>query len=84
MLCLIFRVRDEDSKHRVGTKINAYLVQNRAHEPFLKTLTLERPGFLLWPLECVHKITPFSPFWDLSAKDLINKRYVKPLYLQYT
>ncbi|KAK5649067.1 hypothetical protein RI129_003959 [Pyrocoelia pectoralis] len=74
-LCLIFRVRDKNNVHQVNTKINLYLVHRRNEAPYLKSLKLETPGILLWPLEIVHKITPTSPFWDLSAKDLIMKRF---------
>ncbi|KAF5283885.1 hypothetical protein FQA39_LY04705 [Lamprigera yunnana] len=74
-LCLVFRVRDKKNRHQVNTKINLYLVRRKNNEPFLHSLKLEPPGLLLWPLEIVHKITPNSPFWDLSAKDLIMQRF---------
>ncbi|XP_017777629.1 PREDICTED: G protein-activated inward rectifier potassium channel 3-like isoform X2 [Nicrophorus vespilloides] len=74
-LCLIFRIRDDNMRYAIGTTINAYLVQSRVEEPFLKSVTLEPFGLLLWPLEIVHKITPSSPFWDLSAKELITKQF---------
>uniref|UniRef100_A0A1Y1NKS0 Inward rectifier potassium channel C-terminal domain-containing protein n=1 Tax=Photinus pyralis TaxID=7054 RepID=A0A1Y1NKS0_PHOPY len=74
-LCLIFRLRDKKNLHRVNTKVNLYLVHRRNEAPYLKSLKLEPPGILLWPLEIVHKITPTSPFWDLSAKDVITKRF---------
>ncbi|XP_065168752.1 G protein-activated inward rectifier potassium channel 3-like isoform X1 [Atheta coriaria] len=74
-LCLIFRVRDENGRYAIGTTVNAYLVQSRPEEPFLKSLALEKTGLLIWPLEVVHKITPSSPFYDLSAKELITKRF---------
>lgn len=74
MLCLIFRIRDDRKKYEFHTKVNAYIVQNRMEEPFLKTIKLEPIGILVWPLDVVHKITETSPFWDLSARDLILKR----------
>lgn len=74
-LCLVFRVRDKNNQHQVNTKINLYLVRRRNEEPYLQSLKLEPTGLLLWPLEVVHKITNQSPFWDLSAKDLILKRF---------
>ncbi|KAF5307534.1 hypothetical protein FQR65_LT06890 [Abscondita terminalis] len=74
-LCLIFRVRDKNNQHQVGTKISLYLVRRKNEEPYLQSLQLEPTGFLIWPLEVVHRITPKSPFWNLSAKDLILKRF---------
>lgn len=68
-------MRDENNKHRVKTTISAYLVETDKQEPFMKMLTLESPGFLIWPLEIVHPIVKSSPFWDLSAKDLITRRF---------
>lgn len=71
----MFRVRD-NNKHVIGTNITAHLVEHRDGEPHLRTITLESYGLLIWPLEIVHRITSESPFWNLSAKDLITKRYV--------
>ncbi|XP_017777638.1 PREDICTED: G protein-activated inward rectifier potassium channel 3-like [Nicrophorus vespilloides] len=74
-LYFIFRLRDENRRFAVGTAINVYLVQSRVEEPFLESMQLEPLGILIWPLEVVHKITPTSPFWDLSAKELITKSF---------
>lgn len=74
MLYLIFRVRDEDNRHVVGTTIDAYIVENKEHEPVLYSIALDPPGVLIWPLDVVHRINPTSPFWDFSAKDLIYKK----------
>lgn len=72
----MFRVRD-NNKHVIGTNIMVHLVQHLDDgEPKLKTITLEPYGILIWPLEIVHKITEESPFWNLSAKNLLAKRYV--------
>lgn len=73
----MFRVRDNGYRHIIGTSITAHLVQFCDEELALKTVPLEPYGLLIWPLEIVHKITPSSPFWNLSAKDLITKRYLK-------
>ncbi|CAG9764532.1 unnamed protein product [Ceutorhynchus assimilis] len=74
-LCLIFRVRDYDMRYECHTKIVAYLVKERGGELSLKVLKLEPTGILIWPVEVIHKIDETSPFWDLSAKDLILKRF---------
>ena len=31
--------------------------------------------FFIWPTTLIHKITPESPFYDMSAKDFLKKRY---------
>ncbi|XP_060527520.1 G protein-activated inward rectifier potassium channel 3-like isoform X2 [Cylas formicarius] len=74
-LCLIFRVRDCDKRHEAQNKIVAYVVENHARELSLKLLTLQPTGILIWPIDVVHKIDRFSPFWDISAKDLMVKRF---------
>ncbi|KAJ8962842.1 hypothetical protein NQ318_001242 [Aromia moschata] len=74
-LCFIFRVRDTANKFESLTKISAYLVQKRNDELYLKCLKLESVGLLIWPVEVVHRITKDSPLWDLSAKDLILKKF---------
>lgn len=79
----MFRVRDKGNKHRIGTNITAHLVQYRDEEPCLKTIALEPYGILIWPLEVIHKITANSPFWNLSAKDLITKRYAFFVILKF-
>uniref|UniRef100_A0AAR5P511 Uncharacterized protein n=1 Tax=Dendroctonus ponderosae TaxID=77166 RepID=A0AAR5P511_DENPD len=74
-LCLIFRVRDYDMRYECHTNIVAYLAEERAGELSLRALKLEKPGILIWPVEVIHKIDKSSPLWDLSAKDLILKRF---------
>ncbi|XP_023310516.1 G protein-activated inward rectifier potassium channel 4 [Anoplophora glabripennis] len=74
-MCLIFRVRDSANKYECLTTMSAYLVQKKRGELFLKSIKLEPAGILIWPVEIVHRINDNSPFWDLSAKDLILKRF---------
>ncbi|XP_030762646.1 G protein-activated inward rectifier potassium channel 3-like [Sitophilus oryzae] len=74
-LCLIFRVRDCDRRYECHTKIAAFVAVRGPTAPKLQELKLEPPGILLWPLDVRHKIDSKSPFWDLSAKDLIFKRF---------
>lgn len=82
VLCLMFRVGDRRRAHIVGTKVRAYLMETRNTsqgeylENFQTPLKLEPHGLLLWPLTIVHKITPTSPLYDMSARDLLLKKYV--------
>lgn len=66
-------------RYECHTKIIAYLAEERAGELSLKVLKLEPTGILIWPVEAIHKIDESSPFWDLSAKDLILQRYIIPI-----
>ncbi|GLV40098.1 Inwardly rectifying potassium channel 2 [Carabus blaptoides fortunei] len=80
-LCLMFRVEDKRRAHIVGTQLKAYLMETRRTsqgeylENFQTPLKLEPHGLLLWPLTVVHKITPASPLYDLSAQDLLLKKF---------
>ncbi|XP_050307425.1 ATP-sensitive inward rectifier potassium channel 11-like isoform X2 [Anthonomus grandis grandis] len=74
-LCLIFRIRDYDLRYRCHTKIVAYVAEEKGGELTLKVLKVNPPGILIWPLDVIHKIDESSPFWDLSAKDLIMQRF---------
>ncbi|GJQ78531.1 hypothetical protein Trydic_g11645 [Trypoxylus dichotomus] len=85
-LCLIFRVRDEDSRHAIGTTITAYILRKdrETGEPYLENIPLEPYGFLIWPLEIVHKITPTSPLWDVSSYNLLSDKFEIIVTLQGT
>lgn len=79
-MCFIFRVRDKNGKHRVGTNIKAYYIKktfNENNELILGNfvqLKLNHYCLLIWPLEIVHEITSESPLWNVSAEDLIADR----------
>ncbi|XP_044745837.1 G protein-activated inward rectifier potassium channel 2-like [Coccinella septempunctata] len=74
-LCLIFRTRDPSRKYEFQNSIRAFLIKMRNGDYLLKTLKLEPIGIILWPTEIVHRITETSPFWDLSAKDLVSRKF---------
>ncbi|KAK9744452.1 Inward rectifier potassium channel C-terminal domain [Popillia japonica] len=85
-LSLICRVRDEDSRHAIGTSITAYILRKdkATSEPYLENIPLEPYGFLIWPLEIVHKITPTSPLWDVSSYNLLSDKFEVIVTLQGT
>ncbi|KRT86729.1 hypothetical protein AMK59_2176 [Oryctes borbonicus] len=85
-LCLIFRVRDEDSRHAIGTIITAYILREdrESRGPYLENIPLEPYGFLIWPLEVIHKITPASPLWDVSSYNLLSAKFEVIVTLQGT
>lgn len=82
-LCLIFRVCDVKQCHIIGTHITAYwFVERRSLEGeklqrFQHSLKLENNGkaFVIWPITVAHVIDSTSPLYDLSAKDLLEKRF---------
>ncbi|KAL3289124.1 hypothetical protein HHI36_003563 [Cryptolaemus montrouzieri] len=74
-LCLIFRTRDPSAKYGFQNNIKAFLIKMRDGECLLKSIELESTGMIIWPTEIVHKITKTSPFRDLSAKDLVSRRF---------
>lgn len=82
-LCLIFRVADFRQEHSIDSKIRAYLFEEKITTEGERVgksqqrLKLENNGrvFLIWPQTVCHYIDKTSPFYDMSARDLIQKRF---------
>ncbi|XP_026475088.1 inward rectifier potassium channel 2-like [Ctenocephalides felis] len=82
-LCLMFRVCDPRYTHIICSDIKAYLLENKLTpegerlKSYQSPLRLESDGhlLLLWPVAVVHVIDEDSPFYDLSAKDLLEKKF---------
>lgn len=82
-LCLVFRVCDIKQCHIIGTHITAYWFDERRSlegeklQRFQYSLKLENNGkcFVIWPITLAHVIDITSPLYDLSAKDLLEKRF---------
>ena len=83
ILCLIFRVADFKQAHSIDSKIRAYLFEEKITEEGERVcksqqrLKLENNGrvFLIWPQTVCHQIDKTSPFYDMSARDLIQKQF---------
>ncbi|XP_053691945.1 ATP-sensitive inward rectifier potassium channel 11-like [Sabethes cyaneus] len=82
-LCFIFRLCDLKQQHAIETKISAVMLEQRRslegeliekHESYMK---LENGGriLLMWPITVCHVIDKSSPMFDISAKDLLQKRF---------
>ncbi|XP_055543227.1 ATP-sensitive inward rectifier potassium channel 11-like isoform X2 [Wyeomyia smithii] len=82
-LCFIFRLCDLKQQHAIETKISAVMLEQRRslegeliekHESYMK---LENGGriLLMWPVTVCHVIDSESPMFDISAKDLLQKRF---------
>lgn len=82
-LCLIFRVADFKQAHSIDSKIRAYLFEEKITAEGERVgkcqqrLQLETNGrvFLIWPQTVCHVVDKNSPFYDMSARDLIQKHF---------
>lgn len=83
VLCMIFRVADFKQAHSIDSKIRAYLFEEKITEEGERVsksqqrLKLDNNGrvFLIWPQTVCHSIDKTSPFYDMSARDLIQRRF---------
>lgn len=80
-LCLIFRIRDEEGKHRANTKLRVYFMAKRYTMEgeelpnYIESIKLQHYGILMWPLDVVHEIDKDSPMWNISARDLLTEKF---------
>lgn len=76
-LCFIIRVWDVLQKHVIGTQIRGWFIKHRnGSGPLVKPLFFNNNSpFILWPTTLQHTINEKSPLYDLSAKDLLDKKY---------
>lgn len=85
-LCLLFRVGDMRKSHIIEAHVRAQLIKRKVTKegellPFYQTeLKVGGDGeedkiFFIWPTTIVHKITPSSPLYTLSAADMLRDRF---------
>uniref|UniRef100_A0AAG5DV68 Potassium channel inwardly rectifying transmembrane domain-containing protein n=1 Tax=Anopheles atroparvus TaxID=41427 RepID=A0AAG5DV68_ANOAO len=82
-LCLVFRVCDQKQQHVIGTKMTATMLEPRRHpgtnmlERCESRLRLQNNGHILplWPVTVCHVIDRYSPLYDISATDLLDRRF---------
>ncbi|KAJ3642430.1 hypothetical protein Zmor_025220 [Zophobas morio] len=79
-LCLVFRVNDHLNKHAIESKVTIYFVgrSNVKQEDFhasLQEMEVTSGGMFLWPTDVVHQIDEDSPFWKLSASDIMSGKF---------
>lgn len=82
-MCLIFRVVDNRHHHGIRTKVKAFIFKEKITQEgehlgeCQQRLELETNGklFLLWPETVCHFINEDSPFYNLSAQDLLEKHF---------
>nr|XP_040232255.2 ATP-sensitive inward rectifier potassium channel 11-like isoform X1 [Anopheles coluzzii] len=82
-LCLVFRVCDHKQQHVIGTQITATMLEPKRHagsnviERYETRLRLQNNGRVLplWPITVCHVIDRYSPLYDTSAADLLDRRF---------
>ncbi len=87
-LCLCFRVGNMRHSQLVETHVRAILVSKKVTEegeviPFYQTelqIGTDMEGsedtlFFIWPATIMHRIDEASPFYNMSARDFLKKRY---------
>ncbi|XP_014261724.1 G protein-activated inward rectifier potassium channel 3-like isoform X2 [Cimex lectularius] len=85
-LCLMFRVGDMRKSHIIEAHVRAQLINKRVTKegetlPFYQhELKVGGDGeedkiFFIWPTTIVHKITPDSPLYSLSASEMLRHRF---------
>ena len=94
-LCLMFRVGDMRKSHIIDAHIRAQMIRMRVtnegeimpyyqHELKCGVDHDESDLFLIWPMTIVHKITPDSPLYNISAADLLKERFEIVVILEGT
>ncbi|VVC28463.1 Hypothetical protein CINCED_3A003144 [Cinara cedri] len=86
ILCLMFRVGDMRKSHIIEAHVRAQLIKKKMtiegellpfHQQELKVGGdgEEDRIFFIWPTTIVHKITPESPLYMLSAADFLQEKF---------
>uniref|UniRef100_T1JKB6 Uncharacterized protein n=1 Tax=Strigamia maritima TaxID=126957 RepID=T1JKB6_STRMM len=85
-LCLIFRVGDMRKSHIVEAHVRAQLIRKRItkegevlpynhYDVNVGLDTGEDRLFFIWPTTIVHEIDAHSPFYNMSAHDLLREKF---------
>ncbi|XP_050308372.1 G protein-activated inward rectifier potassium channel 3-like isoform X2 [Anthonomus grandis grandis] len=94
-LCLMFRVGDMRKSHIIGASIRAQLIRSKKTKEgeilsnFQTELPVNADGcdgnlFFIWPMTIVHRIDEESPFYHLSASDLLQEKFEIVVILEGT
>ncbi|XP_063697110.1 G protein-activated inward rectifier potassium channel 3-like isoform X2 [Culicoides brevitarsis] len=94
-LCLMFRIGDMRKSHIIGANVRAQLIKPKVTKEgesmghYLTELEVGTDNcasdiFFIWPMVVVHQITPESPFWNMSASDMIQDRFEIVVILEGT
>ncbi|KAG7210445.1 hypothetical protein KM043_011976 [Ampulex compressa] len=94
-LCLMFRVGDMRKSHIIGAAVRAQVIRSRTtkegeilsqNQQELAVGTDGQNGnlFFIWPMTIVHKIDAESPFYHMSAEDMLTDRFEIVVILEGT
>ncbi|XP_037964732.2 G protein-activated inward rectifier potassium channel 3 isoform X2 [Plutella xylostella] len=94
-LCLMFRVGDLRKSHIIGASVRAQLIRSRTTKEgeqlahYQTELELHADGcdsnlFFIWPITMVHRINAESPFYGVSAADILQERFEIVVILEGT
>ncbi|GBP59975.1 ATP-sensitive inward rectifier potassium channel 12 [Eumeta japonica] len=94
-LCLMFRVGDLRKSHIIGASVRAQLIRSRTTKEgemlahYQTELELNADGcdsnlFFIWPITMVHRINAESPFYAVSAADVLQERFEIVVILEGT
>ncbi|XP_068243076.1 ATP-sensitive inward rectifier potassium channel 12-like isoform X2 [Palaemon carinicauda] len=94
-LCLMFRVGDMRKTFIIGATVFAQVIRKRTtqegelipyHQYDVKVGSDDGSDnlFFIWPMTIVHVIDENSPFYKMSAVDLMNEKFELVVYLEGT
>ncbi|XP_035225954.1 G protein-activated inward rectifier potassium channel 3-like [Stegodyphus dumicola] len=94
-LCLMWRVGDMRKSHIIGAQISAQVIRRKVTLegeviPYYHTQLEVRSDdagdrvFLIWPATIVHEIDESSPFYNMSAQDILSDNYELVVALEGT
>ncbi|XP_053592914.1 G protein-activated inward rectifier potassium channel 3 isoform X1 [Microplitis demolitor] len=94
-LCFMFRVADMRKSHIIGATVRAQVIRSTTTKEG-ETLTLNQEElnvgtdgknsniFFIWPMTIIHQINAESPFYDMSAEDMLTERFEVVVILEGT
>lgn len=94
-LCLLFRVGDMRKSFIIGANVRAQVIRKRTtqegelipyHQYDVKLGSDDGSEnlFFIWPMTIVHTIDENSPFYNMSAMDLMSEKFELVVYLEGT
>ncbi|XP_055314353.1 G protein-activated inward rectifier potassium channel 3-like isoform X2 [Sitodiplosis mosellana] len=94
-LTLMFRVGDIRKSHIIGANIRAQLIRTYAtkegelNPQYVTELEIGTDGcasdlFFIWPMVVVHRIDESSPFYNMSAADMLQEKFEIVVILEGT
>lgn len=94
-LSLMFRVGDIRKSHIIGASVRAQLIkahqtkEGEVNPQYLTELEVKTDGcnadlFFIWPMVVVHRIDETSPFYNMSAADMLQDKFEIVVILEGT